>query len=260
MILHPGESTVRIALLAFALSLTTSGLRAQDAAPADTFAIDWSMNLLGLRVEHQLPIGVTFVADCPPGGSVGGTIWGTDTYTSDSPICMAAAHAGALTAAGGGVVIVEVAPGLQEYVGSIRNGVASSSYPSWDTSYRFPGAPASGTMGADTTPGARVMHEYQGDWHTTANRVGAPAGALVEFECSAGGTGGNVWGTDIYTDDSSICEAAVHAGMIKRADGGVVHFEQLGPQPSFQASERNGVVTMRYPAWPGSFRFVTIEE
>ncbi|HYO45712.1 MAG TPA: LCCL domain-containing protein, partial [Gemmatimonadota bacterium] len=116
------------------------------------------------------------------------------------------------------------------------------------------------TGGTDTAPGARAMHEIQGDWSTRANQAKAPVGALVEFECPRGGTGGNVWGTDVYTDDSSICEAAVHAGMIVRADGGIVRFELLGAQPSFQASERHGVRSIDYPTWPGSFRFVAIEE
>lgn len=241
---------MRITILVLALSLTTSGLRAQTVAPADTFAIDWSANLIGLRVEHQLPIGATFVASCPPGGSVGGTIWGTDTYTSDSPICMAAAHAGAVTAVGGGVVMVEVAPGLQEYVGSMRNGIRSSSYPSWDTSYRFPEAP----QGADT--GGPNKTQFQGNWSTSPRSVGAATGGRVWFECAAGGSGGSVWGTDVYTDDSSMCEAAVHAGVITRADGGRVDLEVLGQQPSFRGSTRNGVTTLDYPTWPGSFRFV----
>lgn len=240
---------MRIALLVLALSLTTSGLRAQDAAPADTFAVDWTTKV---RELDPTPAG-TFVAVCPPGGHAQGTIWGTDTYTSDSTICPAAVHAGALTLTDGGAVVVENAPGLAEYVGTIRNGITSSSYPSWDSSIRFPADHA-----AEATPAA-VVHQYQGDWYTQPRQVNAPVGGRVRFECSAGGTGGNVWGTDIYTDDSSICEAAVHAGLIKRASGGVVHFEMSGAQPSFSGSERNGVSSMRYPAWPGSFRFVEIE-
>ena len=79
------------------------------------------------------------------------------------------------------------------------------------------------------------------------------------MSCTAGGRGGSVWGTDVYTSDSSVCEAAVHAGVIRRADGGVVRFEQLGPQTSFAGTERNGVATSSYGPWSGSFRFVTEE-
>jgi hypothetical protein len=241
---------MRLTLLVLAVLIVRSDLRAQDAAPADTFAVDWTMDVDALDPPPQ----GAFVAICPPGGATQGSIWGTDTYTDDSSICLAAVHAGELTLTAGGAVLVEIAPGLAEYVGTTRNGIASSSYPAWDASFRFPMAPS-----ALTTP-AIVEHEYHGDWYTQPRQVKAPVGARVRFECSAGGTGGNVWGTDIYTDDSSICEAAVHAGLIKRANGGVVHFEMLGAQPSFTGSQRNGVSSMRYPGWPGSFRFFTIEK
>ena len=65
-----------------------------------------------------MPTGARFVAVCPGGGTVNGTIWGTGTYTSDSPICMAAVHVGELSAETGGPVVVEVAAGLPAYVGS----------------------------------------------------------------------------------------------------------------------------------------------
>jgi hypothetical protein len=240
---------MRVVLLAIALLLPVDDLRAQGAAPADTIAIEWTTNVEA--IEPGPPS--TFVAMCPLGGSTPGSLWGTDTYTSDSAICLAAAHAGVLSRAAGGAVVVEIVPGLEEYVGTLRNGITSNSYQAWHTSFRFPQAPAA------KTPEAGV-HQFQGDWYSQARQVKAPVGARVRLECAAGGAGGSVWGTDVYTDDSSICEAAVHAGVIKRAAGGVVHFDMLGAQPSFRGSERNGVSTMEYPAWPGSFRFVVIEE
>ena len=41
-------------------------------------------------------------------------------------------------------------------------------------------------------------------------------GERIELVCPAIGNAamGAVWGTDIYTDDSAICAAAVHAGAI----------------------------------------------
>ena len=71
-----------------------------------------------------------------------------------------------------------------------------------------------------------------------------------------------VWGTDVYTDDSTVCFAAVHAGLIEPIyedesfDRTVVVVEYLGPQPYFSASDRNGIQTADYGPWTGSFRFV----
>src|SRR5262245_19802711 len=51
----------------------------------------------------------------------------------------------------------------------------------------------------------------------------ATEGMVIEFSCPGGGqTGATVWGTDLYTDDSAICAAAVHAGKIGTYSGGSV--------------------------------------
>ena len=244
---------MRYGIFAVALSLLAVDARAQEAAPADTIAVAWGMTLDALTPD---PIPDRFVAVCPPGGGQS-SIWGTGTYTSDSSICVAAVHTGAFSLADGGAVVVESAPGLDQYIGSLRNGVSSLQYPAWQLSFRFPDI---SPVAPDTLPDGRVVHDLQGDWLTEANMVAATTVGVIRMTCSPGGAGGSVWGTDIYTDDSSICEAAVHAGEIRRAEGGVVHFERLGTQPSFQGSERNGVSTLSYPTWPGSFRFVTIEK
>jgi len=68
--------------------------------------------------------------------------------------------------------------------------------------------------------------------------------------------GNAVWGSGPYTDDSSICVAAVHAGYITPQDGGTVTIMLTGPQDSFAGTERNGVSTFEYGAWEGSFAFV----
>ncbi len=61
-----------------------------------------------------------------------------------------------------------------------------------------------------------------------------------------------VWGTDIYTDDSGVCVAAVHAGVISLAGGGVKVTAEVG-QDAYTGSARNGVTTSNYGAWSGSF-------
>jgi hypothetical protein len=67
-------------------------------------------------------------------------------------------------------------------------------------------------------------------------------------------SGGAVWGTDVYTDDSIICRAAVHAGVIGSGGGSVRIRAQPGMQ-SYAGTLRNGVESTRYDSWHGSFRF-----
>ena len=70
-------------------------------------------------------------------------------------------------------------------------------------------------------------------------------------------TGGSVWGTDIYTDDSYIKMAAVHAGVIQNGQSKTVYIEMLPGQSSYQGTTRNGVSTHSYGPWGGSYKFVS---
>jgi hypothetical protein len=77
-------------------------------------------------------------------------------------------------------------------------------------------------------------------------------GLRVRYNCLPLGVGTSVWGTDIYTDDSSICFAGVHAGAITDA-GGPVTIEIRPGLPMYIGSLRNGVQTLNYGQWSGSY-------
>ena len=77
------------------------------------------------------------------------------------------------------------------------------------------------------------------------------------FTLPAGGAVDTVWGTGIYTDDSSIGTAAVHAGLITFVAGGTVTIRILPGQSSYTASTAYGVTSLDYGVWDGSFEFVT---
>src|SRR5262249_15208636 len=66
-------------------------------------------------------------------GSVaeGGSVWGTDIYTDDSPLAAVAVHAGVLQVGQKGVVKVTILPGQQSYTGSTRNGVTTGNWKAW---------------------------------------------------------------------------------------------------------------------------------
>ena len=79
---------------------------------------------------------------------------------------------------------------------------------------------------------------------------------LLECACPAQQSRGPVYGTDIYTDDSSICRAAVHAGIVDPAVRGAVRVEGIAGVESYRPSVRHGVSSQRRDAWPRAFRFV----
>ncbi len=70
-----------------------------------------------------------------------------------------------------------------------------------------------------------------------------------------GANSGGVWGTDVYTDDSNIAAAAVHAGVLKIAETKTITVTILTGQSSYPASTRNGITTGNWGSWPGSYSF-----
>ena len=72
-----------------------------------------------------------------------------------------------------------------------------------------------------------------------------------------GAVNGAVWGTDIYTLDSHLGTAAVHAGVLKSGQTGVVKIKILLSPPNFVGSMRNGVSTADFGAFPGAYQILT---
>jgi cysteine-rich repeat protein len=173
--------------------------------------------------------GTEVSCHCSSSATAGGTVWGTAMYTDDSALCRAAVHAGVVPLAGGTVHAV-MAAGVSSYGASTRNGVTTRSYGNWPGSYYFP------------CPGN--LTSYRGR-----------NGTEVSCHCSSSATaGGTVWGTDMYTDDSALCRAAVHAGEVPLA-GGIVRAVIAAGVSSYSGSTRNGVTSLSYGTWPGSYYF-----
>ncbi len=73
--------------------------------------------------------------------------------------------------------------------------------------------------------------------------------------CAPGAGGGSVWGSGPYTADSSICTAALHAGVLGRGGGAVQVIPRPG-QSSYAASTANGVATSGWGSYGQSFDVV----
>lgn len=66
----------------------------------------------------------------------------------------------------------------------------------------------------------------------------------------------SVRGTDRYEMDSSPCLAAVHAGILKKHDGGAVRIFVAEGCPHYKGSSRHGIGAADWPrATPKSFAF-----
>jgi LCCL domain-containing protein len=83
---------------------------------------------------------------------------------------------------------------------------------------------------------------------------GAEPGRTLTFEMT-GRADGVVWGTDVYTADSRLASAAVHAGVLRVGERAVVRVSLLdGADQYFEGTERHGVQSNDYPAFPLAFR------
>ncbi|WP_202950800.1 LCCL domain-containing protein [Microcystis ichthyoblabe FBCC-A1114] len=214
-----------------------------SAQLASSQQITWNDNATNLR--GRLDQDFTFI--CSSSGRVG-SVWGTNTYTDDSSICSAAVHAGLITARDGGVVTIRIRPGEDSYAGTNRNGVRSSSYGSWSGSFIFLNSMGSPVSAEPVIPFL--------EWSDTATGLRGRLDQDFTFSCPSSGRVGSVWGTNTYTDDSSICSAAVHAGLITARDGGVVTIRIRPGEDSYAGTNRNGVRSSSYGSWSGSFIFL----
>ncbi len=96
----------------------------------------------------------------------------------------------------------------------------------------------------EVLPNPGHLHSYQ-----------AQIGKVFRFQV-VGTVEGSVWGTDVYTLDTALAAAAVHAGVIQAGKTGVVTVKILPPRNAFVGTLRNGVASRNYAVYPGSFEFV----
>jgi LCCL domain len=201
----------------------------------------WEANATSLNGTD----GQTFTLACSPGGTAH-SVWGSDIYTADSSICTAAVHSGLITYQQGGAVTIELRPGSTIYGCSERNGVTTSPFGSYQHSFVF--------KTANTEAVVREAEDQTSVlWNTSASMISFEAGKTYKFKCPPNGKESAVWGTDIYTLDSSICNAAVHAGKLASDSGGSVTIELRPGESVYKGSTRNGIKTSDFGQYASSF-------
>jgi hypothetical protein len=67
-------------------------------------------------------------------------------------------------------------------------------------------------------------------------------GAAYYFRVQ-GSTDGPVWGTDVYTGDSMLAPATVHAGAVKAGESAIIKVTVMQAPSQYQGSARNGVTS-----------------
>lgn len=94
----------------------------------------------------------------------------------------------------------------------------------------------------DALPDPGMLHQFRGH-----------VGRVFHFRVT-GNTARTVWGTGVYTDDSALATAAVHAGILGDGQQGVVKVTILPGQAAYAGFQNNGVTSHEWQNWPGSYR------
>ena len=200
--------------------------------------------------DHRADVGQFVEYTCPAGG-VPAEVWGATVYTDDSSVCGAGVHAGALTTAEGGTVAISILPGRSGYVGRVSNGITSLPWEAWGGSYEING------YATPVVPDCPLETMTGDAWRMTACMYRGNDDAVLTYACPRGGPlgiqPGPVWGNVVYTDDSAVCVAAVHAGALTSAEGGSARIVIRPGRDAYDGTTRNGVTTIPFQAWPGSF-------
>jgi hypothetical protein len=188
---------------------------------------------------HRFDIGDVFRYSCPAGGTPA-AIFGLGVYADTSSVCSAAVHWGELTLSGGGTVTIMMQAGAPSYTPAEANGVTSA--------------------GLTNAIGASFVfvqeNEQSGPWSRGAVVYRRFIGKTFDYECPPNGTPSLIWGSGRYTDDSSVCTAAVHSGLITFDRGGTVTIKIRRGIRGYVGSVQNHVVSSSWAVSSGSFVFV----
>ncbi len=205
--------------------------------------LEWNTVLNHFQVDNDKYVGQRLFFECPEFTvrDADSEIFGTGRYTTDSAICVAAVHAGAVGREGG-TVTVQLNPGLANYEGSEAHDVRSGSFPQTPRSFQFVGS-------THVDPQNKVQADYlpRLKWDTKFTATGLANRNLVgqrfAFVCPE--APGNlryrrITGTDRYAFSSIVCQAAVHAGRITK-QGGTVLVQLEEGTAKLRGSARHGI-------------------
>jgi hypothetical protein len=81
-----------------------------------------------------------------------------------------------------------------------------------------------------------------------ANQIGKT------FTFKVTGAAGSVYGTDVYTLDSSLAAAAVHAGVVKMGATGILRVRIIESPEAFVSSTRNGITSSAWGRYSAAYK------
>ncbi len=101
------------------------------------------------------------------------------------------------------------------------------------------------------------QHSVASDAPTNMHGLCETVGTTYYFRVT-GVSEGQLWGTDIYSGDSTIGAAAVHAGLLKPGETNLLRVTVVTPPEKFPGTVRNGVTSTEYGRYQYAWKLSAI--
>jgi len=85
---------------------------------------------------------------------------------------------------------------------------------------------------------------------------GNQIGKRFAFTVTGSTMNGALWGTNVYTLDSNLAMAAVHTGVLKPGQTGVVVVQIIASPNNFTGTFQNGIQSHNYAQYPGAYQVI----
>ncbi|CAI5642195.1 cysteine-rich secretory protein LCCL domain-containing 1-like [Oreochromis aureus] len=182
--------------------------------------------------------------ECPPGClERPGKVVGTGYYDMQSSVCGAALHFGVLDNDGGWIDVTRLGR-KQHFTKSYKNGIQSIGKNRSANSFKVESVPVKAVR-CDTT--VAVFCPFKKPVRHCP-RLYCPRNCLRDSQA-------RVIGTKYYSDKSSICRAAIHAGVIKNESGGYLDVMPVDKKRHYSGSYQNGITSESLPNPTGGKAF-----
>jgi hypothetical protein len=218
----------------------------KDENNIESISLDCTTNLKDKRFNGG--IGRIFRAKCPSCKSVNRPIYGSFIYHPLSSICKAASHSGNLNNNQPGYIMIEITSGKKIFNGSIgHDGSSSATFSASSLSFK---------TRVGTTPTKISCNDSPNKEPFSNGNIGQKFVVICPKNC--GNLKTQIFGSEVYTDTSSICISAIHAGVLNDL-GGEIEFLIDGPQSFYKGTKSFGIISSSEDSYIRSFKFVGVK-
>ena len=229
-------------------------IKKSKASDLGTYYNSQTSNLESIDINCQInlndnrfigSVGMIYRVNCKTCYGAKGVVFGTAIYHPLSSICKAAYHSGTLKKGKAGTILLEITNSQPVFNGSQgQDGSNSATFSGAERSFRLRKSPKL-TKISCMTKGNDIIFSKKPFY--TRFVVQCPKNCL-RFK-------GQIYGTTIYSENSSICKAAIHYGIIGSKGGEVQFIIENGLQ-NYKSSKGFGIISKSKSSQVRSFKFV----